>query len=261
MIRRAIALVFALTFLFTLKASAQTADEIIANNIKARGGIEKIKAIKSAKVTGKLVMQGIEIPVTIQQKRANKMRLDATFQGKTLVQAYDGTTAWKIDPFQGTSEPEKMAGAEEKEAVEQSDMDGALIDYKEKGHSLELVGKEEVEGTPVYHLKLTRKGGDISHLYIDAENYLEIKSTSKRKTPGGEIEIDTYYGNYKPVNGIIFPFSIEAKVGGQVVQNVVVEKMELDVPADDSLFKMPAKEEKKEEKKPETKPPSIGYGN
>ncbi len=253
MIRRAIALLFAITFLFSLNASAQTVDEIIASHLKARGGIEKIKAIKSAKVTGKLVMQGLEIPVTIQQKRPNKMRLDATFQGKTLVQAYDGTTAWKIDPFQGTSEPEKAAGAEEKDVIEQSDMDGSLIDYKEKGHALELVGKEDIEGTPAYHLKLTKKGGDISHVFIDAANYLEIKATSKRKTPGGEIEIDTYPGNYKPVNGVIFPFSIEAKAGGQVIQNIIIEKMELDVPVEDSLFKMPAKEEKP---KTETKPPS-----
>jgi outer membrane lipoprotein-sorting protein len=244
MIGRAIALVFAIAFLSTLNASAQTVDEVIAKHVQARGGLEKIKAIKSAKVTGKLVMQGIEIPVIIQQKRPNKMRLDATFQGKSLVQAYDGATAWKIDPFQGTSEPEKSAGEEEKQTIEQSDMDGALIDYKVKGHALELVGKEDVEGTPVYHLKLTKKSGDISHIFIDAENYLEIKSTAKRKTPGGEMEVETFYGNYKPINGLIFPFSIEAKVGGQVVQNIVVEKMELDLAIEDAIFKMPVKEEK-----------------
>jgi outer membrane lipoprotein-sorting protein len=250
MIRRVIALVFSIALLFTINASAQTVDEIIAKHVQARGGLEKIKAVKSAKTTGKLVMQGLEIPVTIQQKRANKLRLDATFQGKSLVQAYDGAVAWKIDPFQGTSEPEKMAGEEEKQTVEQSDMDGALIDYKEKGHTVELVGKEDVEGTPVYHLKLTKKSGDISHIYIDAENYLEIKSTAKRKTPGGEMEIETFYGNYKPVNGLVYPFSIEAKVGGQVVQNVVVDKMELDLAIEDSFFKMPVKEEKPKTTKP-----------
>jgi outer membrane lipoprotein-sorting protein len=250
MIRRAIAIVFSIAFLFTLNASAQTVDEIIAKHAQARGGLEKIKAIKSAKVTGKLVMQGIEIPVTIQQKRPNKMRLDATFQGKTLVQAYDGATAWKIDPFQGTSEPEKSAGEEEKQTIEQSDMDGSLIDYKEKGHTVELVGKADVEGTPAYQLKLTKKSGDINHIYIDAENYLEIKTTSKRKTPGGEIEIDAYSGNYKPVNGVMFAFSVEAKAGGQVVQNMVIEKVELDLAIEDSLFKMPVKDEKPKTTKP-----------
>src|ERR1044072_4718995 len=152
MIRRILALVFSLAVAFCLEASAQTVDDIIKKNIEAPGGLQKIKAVKSVKVTGKFLPTdlGQDIPLVVQQKRPNLVRVDATFQGKTQTQAYDGTTGWKIDPFQGSgsSEPEKVAGEELKDIQEQSDMDGSMVDYKEKGNTVELIGKEELEGTP-----------------------------------------------------------------------------------------------------------------
>ena len=237
MIRTSLTLIFSLTFLFCVQASAQTVDELIKKSLDARGGIQKVKAIKSARLTAKIIQQGLEIPLVIQQKRPRFVRVDVTFQGKSQTMAYDGESGWKTDPFQGSPDPEKIAGDDLKEAEEQSDIDGAMVDYKEKGHKVELVGKEEMEGTPVYNLKLTLKNGDVRNIYLDAENYLELKVNLKRKTPGGEIEVDQYVGNYKPVNGLLF----------------TIEKIELDVPIDDAVFKMPSKPAEKpktEEKKP-----------
>ena len=245
MIRRALTLILPLTFLFCLQASAQTADELIKKNTDARGGIQKLKAIKSIKAAGKITPQGLEIPIILQQKRPAMVRMDATLQGKSQTVAYDGETGWKIDPFQGSSEPEKVAGDDLKDLQQQADFDGALVDYKEKGHTVELIGKEDMEGTPVYKLKLTLKNGDVRNIYLDAENYLELKVTSKRKTPGGEVEVEQYLGNFKPVNGVVFPFSIENKVRGQAVAQLTIEKIETDVAIDDSVFKMPAKPQEK----------------
>jgi outer membrane lipoprotein-sorting protein len=252
MLKRAFVLSVSLVVLFCIQSRAQTVDELIKKNTDARGGVQKIKAIKSIKASGKVTEQGLELPITLQQKRPGMVRIDATFQGKSLVQAYDGETGWKIDPFQGSPEPEKMAGDDLKEAQEQADLDGPLIDYKQKGHTVELIGKEDMEGTPVYKLKITLKNGDIRNVFLDAENYLELRVSAKRKTPGGELEIDQYVGNYKPVNGVMFPFSIESKVRGQSVAQITIEKIETDVAIDDSIFKMPAKpqEKPKEEKKP-----------
>jgi outer membrane lipoprotein-sorting protein len=253
MIRRFLSSCFVLSVLFSMQASAQTVDELIKKNLDAKGGLQKLKAVKSVKITAKVIQQGLEIPLVIQQKRPGMVRMDATFQGKSQSMAYDGQSGWKLDPFQGGTEPEKIAGDDLKEAEEQADIDGPLVDYKEKGHKVELVGKEDMEGTPVYKLKLTLKNGDVRNIFIDAENYLELKVNMKRKTPGGEIEIDQYVGNYKPVNGILFPFSLETKVKGQTANQITIEKVELDVPIDDSLFKMPAKPAEKpktEEKKP-----------
>lgn|SRR5215510_4295755 len=257
MLRRALTLAVCLIALSCIHATAQTVDDVIKKNIDARGGLQKIKAVKSVKASGKITQQGIEIPLTLQQKRPGKVRIDATFQGKSLVQAYDGETGWKIDPFQGSSEAEKMAGDDLKEAEEQADLDGPLVDYKQKGHTVELVGKEEMEGTAVFKLKVTLKNGDIRNVFLDAENYLELKVSAKRKTPGGEVEIDQYVGNYKPVSGVMFPFSIETKFRGQSVNQITIEKIETDVAIDDSIFKMPAKPQEKP--KSEEKKPIINY--
>ena len=253
MIRRLLTLTLSLAFLCCVQASAQTVDDLIKKNIEAHGGVQKLKAVKTMKATGKITPQGLEIPITLQQKRPGMVRMDATFQGKSLVQAYDGETAWKIDPFQGNSDPEKVAGDDLKDLQEQADLDGPLVDYKQKGHTVELIGKEDMEGTPVYKLKLTLKNGDVRNIYIDAENYLELKVTSKRKTPGGEIDVDQYMGNYKSVNGLMFPFSIDTRVKGQSVNQITIDKIEMDVAVDDAIFKMPpkpAEKPKTEEKKP-----------
>lgn len=253
MIRRALTLILPFAFLFCAQASAQTVDELIKKSIDAQGGAEKLKAVKSIKVTGKIIQRGLEIPITIQQKRPVMIRVDVTFQGKTQTGAYDGETGWKTNPFQGSPDPEKVAGDELKELQEQSDMDGPLVDYKAKGHTVELIGKEDMEGTPVYKLKLTLKNGDVRNIYLDAENSLPLKVSLKRKTPGGEIEADQYVGNYKPVNGVMFSFSLETKVKGQTVSQIAFDKVEMDVTIDDSVFKMPAKPPEKpkpEEKKP-----------
>ncbi len=255
MTRRALTLILSLTFLLCVQASAQTVDELIKKNLDAKGGLQKLRAIKSAKITAKIIQQGLEIPLVIQQKRPRMVRVDVTFQGKSQTMAYNGESGWKVDPFQGSPDPEKIAGDDLKEAEEQADMDGPLVDYKEKGHKVELVGKEDMEGTPVYNLKLTLKNGDVRNIYIDAENYLELKVSLKRKTPGGEIEVDQYVGNYKPVNGLMFPFSLETKVKGQTANQITFEKVELDVPIDDSLFKMPVK--LAEKPKPEEKKPPV----
>ncbi len=258
MIRKLLGSFFSLAVLLTIQTSAQTVDELIKKNLDAHGGVQKLKAIKSIKATGRISQQGLDIPLTLIQKRPAFFRTEITFQGKTQLAAYDGEIGWKIDPFQGTSEPETVAGDDLKDMQEQSDMDGAFVDYKDKGHTVELVGKEDMEGTPVYKLKLTLKSGSVRTIYLDAENYLELRVTSKRKTPGGELEVDQYLGNYKPINGIVSAFSIETKVKGQTVNQVTIDKIEMDVAVDDALFKMPAKSQEppKPDEKPKVKPPS-----
>ncbi|MEN3333196.1 MAG: hypothetical protein V7641_2561 [Blastocatellia bacterium] len=265
MIRKNLILLFAFTLLLTVAASAQTVDDIIKKSTEARGGLQKIKAIKSLKATGKLTItsQGVEIPITLQQKRPNAFRMDATFQGQSVVQAYDGESGWQVNPFQGVNEPDKMAGDDLKEAQEQADIDGPLVDYKEKGNTVELVGKEDLEGTPAYKLKVTLKNGDVRYVYIDAANYLELKVTAKRRSPGGEQEVDIYPSNYKPVNGVLFPFSTEQKIAGQTQIQITIDKIDIDAAVDDAVFKMPVKaaekpktdDKPKTEEKPKDKPP------
>lgn len=231
--------------LFCRPAGAQTADELVSKNIKARGGMEKIKAVKSMKITAKVILQGIEAPMTIQSKRPHFLRSEFTLQGQTLVQAFDGTTAWAIMPFNGSNQPQAMSEQEAKEVKTQADLDGPLVDYKQKGHKLEFIGKEGQEGAPVYKLKLTRKDGETLTIYLDGKTFLESRQASRRKQQGEEVEIENYFSDYKPVNGLMIPHTMESKVKNQTIAQIVLTKVETDTPVDEALFKMPLKGKEK----------------
>jgi outer membrane lipoprotein-sorting protein len=239
--RKALLLLSAILML-TVAGSAQTVDEIIAKNAAAKGGLAKLKAVQSTRFSGTIDFGGVQAEITRVVKRPNKTRMEITTQGMTMVQAYDGQNGWQIVPFTGKKDPEPMAADELKSAAQQADIDGPLVDYKKKGHKVELIGKEKIEGTDAYHLRITMKDGDIRDLYLDADSFLEIKMIAKTTRRGAEMVIQTTVGDYKEVNGLMMPFSIEIKVQGMDVpgQKVTISKIEFNMPVDDARFKMPA---------------------
>jgi len=237
---------FACTLLAGLVAaavSAQSVDELIAKNLEARGGKDKIKAVKSVRMTGKMAMgQGMEAPFTLEKARPKKVRFELTIQGMTGIQAYDGTTGWMVMPFMGKKEPEPIAGDDLKNMDDQADFEGPLVDYKEKGHQVELVGKADVEGTSAYKLKVTKKNGDVVYIYLDAEQYLELKAEGKQKMRGQEMEGETTMGDYKEVNGLIFPFLIHSKPKDGppgAGMTLTIDKIELNADMPANHFDMP----------------------
>jgi outer membrane lipoprotein-sorting protein len=223
------------------QASAQTVDELIAKNVEARGGLEKLKSVKAIRMTGKMTMgPGMEAPISLELKRPNSIRMEFTFQGNVGVQAFDGKNGWAINPFSGKKDAEPLSADDLKEIEEQADLDGPLVDYKAKGHAAELVGKEKIEGSDAYKLKITLKGGDVRYHYLDADSYLTIKEESKRMVRGSEMEVESTVGDYKEVGGLLIPHSIQNGAKGQPQkQNIIVENVELNPPLEDSRFKMP----------------------
>jgi outer membrane lipoprotein-sorting protein len=184
----------------------------------------------------------MEAPFVMTKKRPENMKVDFTIQGMTASQAYDGSTGWAVMPFLGKKDPEAMAGDDLTSAKEQADFDGPFVDYAKKGNKVELVGKADVEGTPVYQVKLTTKQGTESLVSIDAESFLEIRIDSRRKIQGQEVETQTTIGNYQEFEGLLFPLSIESKAkGAGAGQVITIEKIELNPTIDDAAFKMPAK--------------------
>ena len=167
-------------------ASAQTVDEILAKNFEAKGGLAKMRAVQSMRITGKVTLgPGMEAPAVIEQKRGDKLRMDITFQGMTLTPTVlNGSTGWKLMPIQGNPNPEALSPEEMKDAQEQADLDGFTVDYKAKGHTIEYLGKEKVEGTDAYKLRVTLKGGDVRTVFIDTDSNLEIKIEAKSTRRG-----------------------------------------------------------------------------
>ena len=221
---------------------AQTVDEIVARHFEAQGGVEKLKKVQSWRLTGKMsVGPGMEAPFTMEKKRPGKMRLDFTFSGMTGTQAFDGTHGWQVMPFMGKKDPEPLGAEEMKESERQADFDGPLVDWKAKGHMLEYVGKESVEGADTWKLKLTRKDGLVEFYYIDVETGLLLKETAKRTIRGTEVEGESLFSDYKDVNGFMFPFSMSnGVVGSPQKQTMTFEEIVVDPAIDDSRFTMPA---------------------
>jgi len=250
--RKILLFTLAFGFLFSLYASAQTVDEIIKKNIDAKGGLGKFKSIKTIRLTGLFSMPSMGIEdalITIVAKRPNLIRLDIEVMGMVVVRAFDGETAWQTMPTQlGVVETDVMPESDAVEMKRESDFDGYLIDYKEKGHKVELIGKEDMEGTEVYNLKVTLKDGYVVNYYFDTKNFLDLKSKAITSFQGQEVEGETFYSDYKEIAGILFAHSVEMKLDGQTNQQVIFEKVELNVDVEDAYFKMPEKETADKEK-------------
>src|ERR1700682_5910303 len=273
MIMRRVLFMLAGLALLAAPASAQNADEIVAKYIKSVGGAEKIQAVKTLRRTGTFSGGGgFEAAVLEENKRGNMVRQEFSLQGLTAVNAYDGHAGWKIEPWQGKKDPEPLGEEEMKQILEDSDFDGPLVNYQQKGNKVEFAGMEPVEGTDAFKLKLTLVNGDVRYYYMDTDYYVPIKIETKRMIRGAEREYETSLGDYKEVNGWYLPHSMEVNVkGSQNRQKVTYDKIEANVPIDDSRFHIPTTAVKtepgakpmdaaetlpksKEEKKPAVKP-------
>lgn len=225
-----------------LVARAQTVDEIIAKNAQARGGLEKLRSIKTLRMTARFSEDNFRAVYIQENKRDEKVREELVLQGMTQIQAYDGgsTAAWQINPFGGRKDPELMSQDDTKALRLDAEPEGLLVDYKQKGHQAELIGHDSVEGTDCYKIKLTLKDGDIRNYYLDADSFLEIKIETQMKVRGAVQYHETMLGDYEQVDGIYFPFSIQTvETGTDDWQRLAVEKIEVNVSLDDSLFSLP----------------------
>jgi len=225
---------------FSTNARAMSADELINKHVEATGGLEKHKSVKSTKLTGKMLMMGMELPFTVVQLRPNMMRVDGDFQGAKFVQAFDGTSGWMINPMAGTQDAQDMPALEELGLKYEADIDGVLIDYAEKGFTAEYVGEDEVEGTPVHHLKVDTGGGVDFDMYFDTEHFLLIKQTTHLEMEENEFTTDTFFSDFQDVEGIIVPHSIESRQGEHGgSQTIMIESLEYNTDIKKDVFAKP----------------------
>src|SRR5262245_847958 len=226
-------------------APTPTADELVAKNVAARGGREKLRSVEALRMSGRLSPgpPAADAPIRLELKRPDRIRMEITFQGMTAVQAYDGKAGWQIAPFRGQSAPVRMSAEETAQALEQSDIDGPLVDYREKGHSLELVGRDKVGEVEAWRLKLTLKNGTVRDVYLDASSFLEILTVSKRTIRELAVEAESRLENYREVGGILFPHLIRSGARGRPErQSLIVEKIEINPALEDARSRSPPRE-------------------
>ena len=223
-----------LMFLSIATAHAQTADEIINKHIEAIGGKDAWKKVNSLKMTGSIMAQGTEISVVSSTLEKKGARQDITLGGMSGYAIVTPKEGWTFMPFGGQQKPEAMTAEDVKEAQDQLDVQGELLDYKEKGHTVEYLGKEDVEGTECYKLKVTMKGGLVKTEFIDPSSYYKIREVQKHTANGKESEQTVDYGNFQKLpEGIVVPMSIGTGNG-----NFTVKKCEVNPKLNESIFKV-----------------------
>ena len=223
-------------------APLPTVDDIIAKNLQAKGGAAKWQSMKSVKMTGKMTAQGTEMPLTVYAMRPNFNRQEITMPAGKAIQAFDGTTAWVVNPMLGIETPQAVPGPAAELAKNSADFDGALINYKAKGNDIELVGKEQLEGKDVYHLKVTTKGGPVQHYLLDADSGIELRMSAEVELGSGQKQtLTTAMSNYKQVDGIMIPHTVTQTAGGRTLLQWTITTVEFNAVPDDSIFRLPKK--------------------
>jgi hypothetical protein len=255
-----------------------TVAQIVESHVAARGGLQAWRAVQTMSLTGKMEAgsgdsvtrstrfvqetlsrsskmelpdnkdsqeQGdkqVRLPFKLEMKRGHKSRLEIEFAGKTAVQVYDGTNGWKLRPFLNRNDVQPFTSEEAKSEAAKADLDGPLVDYTAKGTKLELEGVEPVEGHPAYKLKLTLKSGDVQHVWIDAQSFLDVKIEGTPRRMDGHIRnVWVYQRDFRAVQGLQVPYVLETAVEGYndkrriLIQSVVVNSR-----MDDALFTKPS---------------------
>lgn len=243
-------LVLALVFLATASSQGQEPapepapselEQLLAKHYEARGGLDKLRALSSYEVTGRLSTQGFEIPLNARRKRPNKLRMEMDAQGMKILQVYDGAMAWGVNPMAGQSEIAELPEAEAKTMANQASFDSSLVDPEKQGLTLELVGKEELDGAEAYKISITSRSGEQQTLYLDAETYLEKRRLAKASANGQEMEIQIDYDDFAEVDGVLM-IAKQTNVSPMGTVEIYYDDYDLSAEIADEVFLMPGQE-------------------
>jgi outer membrane lipoprotein-sorting protein len=232
---------FALTVISCLvigAAHAITADELVQKNIEAHGGLAAIKAINNIVASGKMTVGGgdfsLDLAVKQVMARPAQMRTEASFQGMTQVNAFDGKESWGISPFGGRKDPQRNSADQAKAEKYSADIEGVLVDAKAKGYAVEYLGLEDVDGTMAHKLRVKLSATDSRTVFLDPDFFLEIRFEDRIQIRGSENVSTTDLGDYEKVNGWFMPFAVEAPG-----QKITIEKIEANQTIDPAQFSFP----------------------
>jgi len=229
--------IFVLFFAFAfITAHAQTADEIVQKYANAVGGLDNFKKIKTAKFSGTASAQGNEFPITVQIINGRAMRTDVEVMGQTITNAYKDGKGWKINPYAGAPTATDATADELYEFKIQGSLTSQLMDYKDRGYKAELLGQEDVQGAKTYKIKLTTDDNKTTTYFVDANTYALVKTIGMRSLMGQEMELETYYSEVKDIGNVKFSMMRSVQSGGQTIQEVHFDKIELDIPIDEKIF-------------------------
>ncbi len=220
-------------------ALAQSVDGLIARSFEARGGLVRLREIRSVRMIGKLEMGEVQAPIVIEIKRPASVRSELRLEGAVLVQAFDGKDAWGVAP--GDLGPQLLPATMAKDVAARADLEGPLADYAARGHRVEAIGERDLKPNKAHVLRVTRPSGEIEDVFLDARSFLPVRTEVRRKLQGHELVAETTLGDYAEVGGLMWPHTIESGIQGRPErQTLTIEKIEIDPVIDEARFRMPA---------------------
>jgi hypothetical protein len=226
-------LLLLVTFISIHFSHAQTADDVINKHIAAIGGKEAWAKLNSMIMTGNLKVQGTDIQMKFTVLNRKGLRQDITAMGMSGYTILTPTAGWQFMPFQGQKQAEPMTADDIKEGQSDLDIEGNLINYKDKGHTVEYLGTDDVDGIDAYKIKETLKSGKVETVYIDPKTYYIMKVVSKQKANGREMDVTNEFSNYQKLpEGIVVPMGIKSNFG-----DLAINKVEVNSVIDEAIFK------------------------
>jgi len=221
--------------------AAQTVDDVVSRYVQARGGLSRLHAVETLRLTGRMTLPDVDAPFVLELKRGSKMRTEFTIEGRKGIQAYDGQSGWSVAPLPG--EPARPLDPDtEREARAQADVDlSPLVDSKAKGFTVELLGRETLSGGETWKLLVRGGGQPVRTLYVDVRSHLVVRTEETRDLDGEDVVFATEIGDYRTTDGLVYPHRIDVGPKGhpEQRQRLEIEKVEINPPLDDSLFARP----------------------
>jgi hypothetical protein len=221
--------------------SAETLDGVVSRAIAALGGAERLRACQTRLTVGKISFDGgSENPFTVAQKRPNRLHMEIFFPSGVLMRGFDGSAGWQASPFAGRKDAYPMSPEERGNIGEEAEFDDPLLDWKARGSRVELLGKEPLDGRFAYRLRVTTANGLAQELWLDSETFLRARWQGARKANGREMVFSSSFGDYRTVDGLQFPFRTSSRSqGNETRQEIVITRVELDMPIEDAQFALP----------------------
>jgi len=214
--------------------NAQSLEEIV-KNYSAANKLDKLAGISTIKITAKMSMMGMEMPMELWMKNPNKIKTVMKMNDQEIISVFDGEKGYSINPMAGSSEPVEMTPEQLKQVLKSNIFQNSMLNYLKDGQ-LSLEGEEKVNEKPAFKIKATLDGGNIAYMFIDKESYLLVKQSATVNQGGQTVTVDSYPTNYNETNGVLLPMKTTASASGMEF-TTTFEKVEVNIPMEDSIFK------------------------